>query len=213
MLDTTSRVYDFLSDALSKGEIERGDYITEQYLADNLGLSRTPVREALVELSAENILEKIPRRGYRFRRYTKQDAKDLYQLIGLLDGKVAEGTVDLMSDEDLSLMSFLIDSMDSAVENGLYTKYNELQAQFHNIYIKKHPNPYLVADLKTKKSAFVGKTYEHVNSPKLKDLLKISNDEHRQILKLFRAKDASELRHYIEDVHWNGIYALYDNWK
>ncbi|GEQ49597.1 GntR family transcriptional regulator [Tetragenococcus koreensis] len=207
------RVYSFLSEELTKGRLERGNHITEQYLVDNLGLSRTPIREALFQLVAEDILEKEPRKGYKFKSYTADDIKNLYELIGVLDGKVAADVLDKLTEEDYALMRFLIDSMYSAIKNGLYTKYNELQMQFHNVYINKSSNNFITEELVNKKNIFIGKAYPKVNPTKLHDLLMQTNKEHEKILELLKSHDALGIRQYLEEVHWNEAYALYDTWK
>ena len=85
---SVNNVYDFISNQLTLGNIKRSDRITEQYLVDNLGISRTPVREALVKLTADGILEHVPRKGYKVKSYNKKDVQELYTLIGVLDGKI-----------------------------------------------------------------------------------------------------------------------------
>lgn len=212
-MHTKARIYNFLSEELTKGNLDRRDRITEQYLVDNLGLSRTPIREALFQLAAEDILEKEPRKGYKFKNYVAADIKNLYELIGTLDGKVAVDAMEKLTEEDYALMSFLIDSMYSAIKNGLYTKYNELQVQFHNVYIQKCLNSFITEELITKKNIFIGKAYPKVDSAKLYELLMQTNSEHEKILELFKSHDGYSLRHYLEETHWNEGYALYDTWK
>lgn len=212
-MEIKTRVYNFLSEELTKGNLDRSDRITEQYLVDNLGLSRTPIREALFQLAAEDILEKEPRKGYKFKSYTAEDIKNIYELIGMLDGKVAFDAIDNLTEEDYTLMNFLIDSMYSAIKNELYTKYNELQMQFHNVYIQKCLNNFITEELINKKNIFIGKAYPKVDSGKLYNLLMQTNAEHEKILELFKNHDAYGLRHYLEETHWNEGYALYDTWK
>ncbi|GMA07901.1 GntR family transcriptional regulator [Tetragenococcus halophilus subsp. flandriensis] len=212
-MDIKTKVYNFLSEELTRGNLERNDYITEQYLVDNVGLSRTPIREALFQLVAEDILEKEPRKGYKFKSYSASDIKHLYELIGVLDGKVAADTLDKLTKEDYAFMRFLIDSMYSAIKNGLYTKYNELQMQFHNVYTNKSLNNFIVEELINKKNVFIGKAYPKVDPTKLHDLLMQTNKEHEKILKLLKNHDKYGIRKYLEEVHWNESYALYDTWK
>lgn len=212
-MDLKTKIYNFLSDELTKGNIDKSDNITEQYLVNNLEVSRTPIREALFQLAADDILEKTPRKGYKFKKYSPEDIKNLYELIGILDGKIAYNVVDQLSEEDLSRMQFLIDSMNSAIKNKLYTTYNSLQNEFHNVYISKSTNSFLVSDLLHKKEIFIGKAYRQVNEKKLHNLLLQTNEEHQEILNLFKKRDSLKVRSYLENVHWNKNYALYDNWK
>lgn len=211
-MDTKEKVYNFISDQLTIGELKRSDKLTEQYLADHLGLSRTPIREALLQLTADDILEREPRKGFKVKEYSAQDVEDLYELIGILDGKIAQLTLALLTEEDFSIMEFLIDSMYSAIEHKLYTKYNSLQDQFHNIYIKKCKNSLLKNELYNKKRRFIGKAYYRVNKNEIQTILQTTNQEHETILRLLRTQNGLEVRHFLETKHWNKENAHYDMW-
>lgn len=206
-------VYNFISEQLTTGKLKRTDHITEQYLADNLGISRTPIREALLLLAADSILEREPRKGYRIKVYTQQDVEELYVLIGTLEGKIAELAIDHLTTADYDLMKFTIDSMYSAIEHKLYTKYNELQKQFHAIYVQKCPNQVLRQELANAKRTFIGKNYLHQGQADTQKILRTTNKEHEKIEQLFEAHQVAELRHYLETTHWSATTAQYDVWS
>ncbi|WP_164845563.1 GntR family transcriptional regulator [Anaerosphaera multitolerans] len=206
------RVYDFLSMQISSGNMKRNDKITEQYLAEQLGISRTPVREVLFQLSADDILEHEPRKGFKFKQYTKEDVQDYYEMIGVLDAKIASLVVNNLKESDYSLMKFYIDAMSSAIENKLYTKYNDLQITFHNIYINKCENEKMIAEIHRLKKKFIGADYSRIDEKMITTELLKTNTEHMEILKLFKEGRANEVRDYIENVHWSREKALLDNW-
>jgi DNA-binding GntR family transcriptional regulator len=211
-MTSVNSVYDFISNQLTLGNLKRSDRITEQYLVDNLGISRTPIREALVRLTADGILEHIPRKGYTIKSYSKKDVQELYTLIGVLDGKIAEISCKQLDDKDFSLMKFLYESMNAAISNQLYTKYNELQSQFHDIYMNKCNNKILVNELQNKKDIFIGKNYMHMGPESINNHLSSANEEHKKLLNLFMERKAKEARDYLENVHWNSKQAQYDIW-
>lgn len=206
------KVYNFISEQLTRGNLKRSDHITEQFLSDNLGMSRTPIREALLQLSSEDILQRVPRKGFVLRSYTRKDVEELYSLIGLLDGKVAELTCDELTSEDYAVMKFLVDSMYSAIDNKLYTKYNELQEKFHNVYMQKCQNNLLRTELQNRKKIFIGKSYIRLDPSSIQSVLKITNNEHQKIIDLFKSHSKEELRQFLENVHWNSQNAQYDIW-
>jgi DNA-binding GntR family transcriptional regulator len=211
-MDTKTKVYNFISEQLTTGNLKRSDRLTEQYLVDNLGLSRTPIREALLQLTADDIIEREPRKGFKLKVYQKKDVEEIYELIGLLDGKIAEETLPCLTEKDFSLMEFLVDSMDSAIEHKLYTKYNDLQEQFHNIYVAKSRNETMKLELQNKKKIFIGKAYYRIDYDVIKKILMITNEEHRTIINLFRDGKSSEVRNFLEKVHWKKENAQYDIW-
>lgn len=209
---SVNNVYDFISNQLTLGNIKRSDRITEQYLVDNLGISRTPIREALVKLTADGILEHVPRKGYKVKSYNKKDVQELYTLIGVLDGKIAEMSCKKLDNKDFSLMKFLTESMDSAISNQLYTKYNELQSQFHDVYMNKCNNKIMVKELQNKKDIFIGKNYMHMGPESINNHLSSANEEHKKLLDLFMKGESRKVRDYLENVHWNPKQAQYDIW-
>ena len=211
-MEPKEKVYNFISEQVTLGNLTPTDKITEQFLSDNVGLSRTPIREALLQLASENILEREPRKGFKLKQYSQEEVENIYEIIGTLDGKIAYETCEKLTQEDYSLMQFLIDSMYSSIKNGLYTKYNELQESFHNVYISLSTNSIMVQELKNKKKIFVGKNYKRITPETIQNLLKTTNDEHQTILNLFKNNQKNEVRKYLEEIHWNKSNARYDIW-
>lgn len=206
------QVYNFIAAKVTSGEIKPDSHITEQYLADNLKMSRTPIREALLQLSVENVLEKEPRRGYRIKHYSQEDVEHLYELIGTIEGKIAEQTIDVITEDNCAMMNFLVDSMNSAINNRLYAKYNDLQEQFHDVYIRKSNNQFLRETLSHAKKIFIGKNYRRYSDKEIKTVLLRTNQEHVQIVVLIKGHRGRELRKYLEETHWNPQNAKYDIW-
>ncbi|UQS82996.1 GntR family transcriptional regulator [Bombilactobacillus thymidiniphilus] len=205
-------VYNFIAQQLVLGKIQRSEHLTEQSLAEQLGTSRTPIREALLQLEADGVLVRQAHKGFKIRYYTQKDSQELYTLIGLLDGKIAALASPYLTKKDYATMNFLVDSMDSAISNELFIKYNELQEQFHNVYLAKCPNDLLKRDLLNKKRSFIGKNYARLQPKVITDLLQATNQEHASILKLFQAHKIADLRHFIEQTHWSPQNSQYDIW-
>lgn len=211
-MNSKNIVYDYLSKEITDGHIKPDDRITEQSLTEATGLSRTPIREALLYLSALNILEHTPNKGFKLINYSIEDLEEVYELIGILDGKSAELAAPFLNKEDYSLMQFQIDSMYSAINNGLFVKYNELQESFHNVYINKCPNKRLVKTIQEQKKFLIAKAFSKSDHSNLKSILSKTNHEHQEILNLFKDNKTHDLKSYLETVHWRKENAKYDLW-
>lgn len=211
-MNSKNIVYDYISKQITLGNIRPDDRITEQSLSEATGLSRTPIREALLNLSAQRILEHTPNKGFKLLNYSLEDLQEVYEIIGVLDGKSAELAAPLLNDEDYAIMQFHIDSMTSAIENGLYIKYNEIQETFHDVYINKSPNKRLIDEIHLQKQFLIAKAFSKSDPNNLKEALHRTNDEHQVILNLFKENKTVELRNYIEQVHWRKENASYDLW-
>ncbi|HEY1174649.1 MAG TPA: GntR family transcriptional regulator, partial [Phytomonospora sp.] len=78
-------VYQRVVDLIATGELEPGQAVTEAELSRSLGVSRTPVREALLRLEAEGVLESAPARGFSLRPLSPAEAAELYPILGALE--------------------------------------------------------------------------------------------------------------------------------
>lgn len=204
-------VYKYISEKINDGSLKPADKINEQQIADALNISRTPIREALIQLSSDGLLEKTPRRGFRVKVLDIKKAQDLYEIIGLLDGKLAYNAVDIINDNIIKKMQFLAESMDSAINQGLRQEYHELQMQFHDLYINLSDNTEMVSLLNQLKNSFLRKYYVFENSKDEKKILTHTNEEHYEIIKLFKEKKKEELERYIKNVHWSADKASFDS--
>lgn len=201
-------VYEYISKRIQEGTIKPNDKLNEQEICNELNISRTPVREALIELAADGLLDSEPRRGFRVKPLTLEKAKDLYMIIGSLDAMAATLALDVLTKDDIALMRELISQMDIAVTNNRLDDYYKLQVDFHNIYINKCGNEELIRILNQLKMRFIRQGYD--SNEKLLQIFTQTNKEHKIILDLMEKKDADKLEHYLRTVHWDVEYSNLD---
>ena len=79
-------VYDYIAEQILLGKLQPEEKINENAVCKELSISRTPVREALIQLSSEGILDNVPRKGFVVKNMTEKEAQELYTIIGHLDG-------------------------------------------------------------------------------------------------------------------------------
>src|SRR5512137_2684147 len=80
------QVYDHLRLLLNRGELRPGGFLDLDALEKRLGVSRTPLRDALLQLEAEGFVTILPRRGVQVRALTREDIRHLYEIVGALEG-------------------------------------------------------------------------------------------------------------------------------
>jgi DNA-binding GntR family transcriptional regulator len=188
------------------GNISPGDIINEVALSNELNVSRTPAREALLQLVANNILEKVPRKGYTPIQFTKKQKDNIHSIIGALDALAAILAMEHLTDHDLLKMQETVDKLDIAIRYKNYDDYFLLQEDFHNIYINKCENPPLISMLNTIRSGPIQYTYTNEDMDKLFVILAESNDQHRRIIELFKERNGAELEKYLKYTHWYTFY-------
>lgn len=196
-------VYSYITEQVLEGNLLPSQRINETAISQELSVSRTPVREALIQLSCEGILENVPRKGFVLKGVSEKEASELYIVIGPLDGTAAQMACDILTEKDLSRMDFYIQSMDLAIKTDNYEMYLEQQELFHSVYIEKCDNEVLEDTISRLKSKFFTRGFSKDNASRSKEYLALINDEHREILRLFKEKDKNALFDYITNVHWS----------
>ncbi|MED3564040.1 GntR family transcriptional regulator, partial [Bacillus xiapuensis] len=180
-----------------------GKKVNENHICEKLKVSRTPVREALIQLSSEGLLDNVPRKGFVIKSLTTEEAKETYFIIGALDGIAASLAAPFLTEKDLKEMEFYIQSIDLAINTENYRMYDKMQEAFHGVYLSICPNKSLVNLLLQLEKKFLMNLGEIGPKDGLKEKLTQTNNEHRTILELFKNKDTAELERFFKEVHWN----------
>lgn len=210
-LSLKDHVYKYISERINDGTLKPDHKISEPQVSEELNISRTPVREALMQLAADGYLDNMPRKGFRVKSLDVSKARQLYEIIGTLDGRAAAMCVDLLDPGDIAQMQFLAESMDAAISNGLSNRYYELQVEFHNVYLDRCPNSQITDLLGKLKNSFIRKYYLFEDPDNEFKILKETNRQHYEIIELFREKKADELERFIRDCHWDSAKARFDS--
>ena len=205
-------VYGFIAARIDSGDLAVGDRVSEQAICDAMGVSRTPVREALIQLASDGYLDNQPRRGFRVRGFDRENALEVFEIMGPLDGQAAFLACPLLDEQAHAQLRFLVGAMDLAIESELMRKYDDLQREFHTTYVRYCGNGRLAEMIRQLERCFVKHDYATVDRASAFRLLRKANDEHRQIVELFEARDAASVRDFIRDVHWAVENAEFTVW-
>ena len=145
------RVYEDLRAAIIGGEYAPGERLRAEALAARFGTSRTPVREALVLLEGDGLVELEPRRGAVVRAFDADDLVDLYEVRAVLEARAASLAAGRVAADDLAaleaacLRAEALTGADAAAVDGLIAA-NE---DFHRVIIDATGSPRLIAALRT----------------------------------------------------------------
>lgn len=201
-LSLKDHVYNYIVEQINNGQLIAGSKVSESAISENLKVSRTPVREALIQLSSEGLLENVPRKGFVIKELTNEEAKETYFIIGALDGLAASLSAPLLTEKHMKEMEFYIQSIDLAINSGNFSMYLKMQGSFHGVYLSVCPNKSLVKLLLQLQKKFV-KNYDNLDPELLKKELLQTNNEHRRMLELFAKGDPAELERFMKEIHWN----------
>jgi DNA-binding GntR family transcriptional regulator len=119
-----------LRQRIFQGHLKPGQKIDQDGLADEMGLSKLPVREALIMLEHEGLVENFPRRGSFVAPLTPDDIRDHYRLIAVMSGLAARRAAELISDEELRSLRDLMDKLEATAD---VSEQEKLNFRFHRV--------------------------------------------------------------------------------
>ncbi|HEX6027009.1 MAG TPA: GntR family transcriptional regulator [Solirubrobacter sp.] len=132
------RVRDLLEEAILEGDLKPGQRLRAEALAQRFGTSRTPIREALLQLEAQGLVDVEPNRGAVVRAFDRDDLRDLYELRALLEPRAAALAARNIDDADIERLEELCDAEDLIVANEA----------FHRIILEAAGSPRLTAAMR-----------------------------------------------------------------
>jgi DNA-binding GntR family transcriptional regulator len=194
------QVYDYLREKMRTGEISPGSEINLDETSRKLGVSRTPLRDALLELEMEGFVTIYPRRGVVVNRLSLRDIRNFYEIIGALESSALLSAFHNLGDREVRGMERLIERMTKALEAGDFDRYYRHNLDFHETYLDLCGNENLVGVVRTLKK----RLYDFPRQRGfIKEWEEASIGEHRELLHLIAAGLAAEAAAYVRDVHWS----------
>ncbi|OZD05042.1 GntR family transcriptional regulator [Rhodococcus sp. 06-235-1A] len=118
------------------GALQPGSFVRIDETAVALGVSATPVREALVALRGEGLVEQVPHRGYRVNELSAQDVDDIFWLQGIIAGTLAGRAAGVVDDEHLEQLTALNDGLRDAVARADTESVEYYEFEFHRLVNK-----------------------------------------------------------------------------
>lgn len=185
----TSIIFEKIREDILNGLYDPSEKIVEAKLADELGVSRTPVREALKQLELDGLVENIPNRGVIVKGVTRQDIQDIYTIREAIEGIAAKWSVERMSDEELASLKEIYELMEFYTFKKDVDKIFELNTRFHELIYMATNSRFLEHVLRDFQLFIKTTRYDSLKSEgRLEGTLK----EHKAILDAFINRDKDE---------------------
>jgi len=194
------KVYALLRQDIATGRFRPGERILEKALAHRLGISRTPIREALIRLEIEAVVVCTSRRSYNVRTLSVADVREIYDTLGILEGAAAQTVAARLTDDDLRDLRQFNKTMESAAAKPDLPAFGHWNRRFHDVFLLRLENRTLRETCNLVRGPLYTFPVQHRS---LADWLRKSVSEHRAIIKLAAAGDAPALGNYFRDVHWS----------
>jgi DNA-binding GntR family transcriptional regulator len=194
-------IFEALQQAIYNGQLKSGERLTEKKIAEELGVSRTPVREALYRLASSGLIKMIPHRGFIVSRWSLKEIEDVLELRSVLEVFAVKLAIDHIQSKDIVEFKKLIKQMEEAVSNKDNIKTSSLNTLFHDKIIFLSNNTALLEAIEPIKS----KIYHfRIISIYSDHRLEESFNEHKEILDAIINKDTTLAQKLVEQ-HINKV--------
>lgn len=179
-------VYKTLLTWIMEGELRPGEKLLDKELAESMGVSRTPVREALRRLEDKDLVESSANRWTRVSEVSIREPEKIYPIIWSLEELAVSLAFDGLTKDDFKKMDKANVALDKALYKENPVKASMADIRFHDVFIKRSDNPHLMSilrDLKIKYRRVEVTYFEGYASAKY------SIDEHHRIVAALRGGD------------------------
>ncbi|ORU01469.1 putative regulator PutR for proline utilization, GntR family [Anaerovibrio sp. JC8] len=184
-------VCETLRDAIRKGKLKPGERLMESQLAEDLGVSRTPVREAIRKLELEGYVIMMPRRGTYVANLSIRDVNEVFEIRTSLDSLASGLAAERITDEELERLQRLLVAIGGYIEENDMDKIVECDTEFHDLLYQASRNSRLVGIIFNLREQL---TRFRSTSMAFPGRLKATLEEHRRIVEAIAQGDVAEAR-------------------
>lgn len=179
-------VFNTLRQAILTGELKPGERLMEIHLANRLGVSRTPIREAIRKLELEGLVTMIPRRGAEVAEITEKSLQDVLEVRRALDALSVELACDRITEEDLKQLEKACKCFEETIEGKDLKKIAQADVALHDIIVKATGNARLVQMVNNLSEQMYRYRFEYIKDESNHQRLV---EEHRVIFESLKRKD------------------------
>lgn len=183
-------VFNTLREAILKGELKPGERLMELQLAAKLGVSRTPIREAIRMLEQEGLAVTIPRKGAEVAKMTEKDMEDVLEIREALDELAAKIACTKMTEEQLAALEGIRDEFVESTRSCDVKRIAEADVSFHDVIYEATGNPKLVNMLNNLREQIYRYRVEYLKEEKNYPVLIA---EHERIVEALHAHNQDEV--------------------
>lgn len=193
-----TQVYGYLREALRTGKIKAGSFISINRMVEALNMSRTPLRDALLQLQTEGFVTFLPQRGIRINELNGEDLVDIYEMLGALDSRALLSVCDRIGSPEVSKMKRINERMLRVIDKKEFNRYFELNRDFHNVYLDLSTNRPLLNQVNILRQ----RLFEFgAKGDWLEKVPRLNYDEHLIMIDLIESKRCREAADFMRDVH------------
>lgn len=197
----SEQAYNQIKDAICQGSVAPGDILSENQIAQQLGMSRTPVREALRALASEGFVEIRNGIGAYVKPLSSKDMEDLYEVRCLLEMQAIKTSIYRISNDEIDDLTRRFQAIYDACEQGdspAQGEFSELDWELHSLLVDRCTNNYIKEIVAGNNSNL--RRYQSLSVNVLGDVHE-SARQHLEILRVLRSRDLDKLEEVVLHAH------------
>jgi DNA-binding GntR family transcriptional regulator len=202
-------IFELLKQAITCGDISPGSRMVENHIAQIMGVSRTPVREAIHKLEREGLLTKQRHGGYNVTGLTRQDIEESFGIRAVLEGYAARLATLAHTEEDLKALLRKIDEYEKALHAGDLEALPTINTEMHDMLYSLSRNRTLIKIINDLKDQFL--RFRKIIL-KNQALALASHHDHREMLAMMQRRQAEEVERLVREHILRGLTAVLDQY-
>ena len=179
----------YVRELIISGDVRPGEFLRMERIADQMGVSNTPVREALLSLRSEGLVELVPRRGFVVASFSRQDVRDLFWVQAQLARELAARAAREMTPGQIAELEAILKQYESAVAAGDQDRIADLGHAFHRRINLASDSNRLALLLSSVVRQLPNRFYAAIESH-----VSTAGDDHERLMEALRRRDARTAR-------------------
>ncbi len=197
------QVYEYLRGEMQAGRLVPGTYINLNDISGQLGISKTPLRDAIIQLECEGFVTILPRRGVVVNRLTLEEIRNVLEIVGALESAVILSVFDRITSKHLEEMARINEDMrhimDTKKTRRFDSRYYRLNNAFHEVFLNLSGNTSLRRIIHPIKQ----RLYDFPRPGYIPRWELINCEEHDQLIRFIRAGKREKAARLWRESHWS----------
>jgi DNA-binding GntR family transcriptional regulator len=188
-------VFENLKKAIVRGDFSPGNRLVESRIAEAMGISRTPVREAIHKLEREGLIRKLPRGGFSVSNLTHEEIEETFGIRSVLESYAARLAAIKHQRQELEPLEKKIEEFQYHLNRGEMEALLQINTEFHALLYAMSRSPRLIKMINDLQDQIY--RFRRIIL-KIEMMAKTSNDDHRQMLRAMKKRDADRVEKLVK---------------
>ena len=192
-----TQIYEYLRLELKQENLKPGMFVSMNQIMKQLNISRTPLRDALLQLQSEGFVTFLPQRGIRINELTQKDIENMYEMLGALDSRILLAIFDRIGKREIERMKQINEEMEECLDEENFMRYWNLNTSFHNVYLDLSSNTLILYHINIVRQ----RLFEFSKKDWSFRRKQVIHREHETLIELIEKGDAITAADFMRDQH------------